>query len=428
MPEHAARTLAALCPGILLELDDAVCSGVPADQAFARMARSHREWGGRDRRVLSGLAFSRFRWRGWLPPGPERLAEACVCSGLLDGAEASPAVRRLAAQAGITEDRLRPFGQMPLKEKAERLAAWRGESGVPAPDALAPAWVRAALGLAGAAGDGLWLRCLEAFQARPPTWLRAVRGAEADVAGALPAAGSKPEAHPLVAGALRLPPGSAPDLESGPLRGRVFIQDLASQCAGLACAPHAGERWWDACAGAGGKTLHLLDLMGASGNILATDARGGALEKLRRRLPGFARDRVRMRTWNGPSEPPPDTGFDGVLVDAPCSGLGTWGRNPDARWRASAGDPERMAGLQRDLLASCGSAVRKGGALVYVTCTLTRAENEDVAEWFPRACPEFEIEPAINPVSGRPASGAFRIWPWEGDCNGLFIARFRRRG
>ena len=427
MPEHAVLTLAELCKRVLVELDAAVQSGQPADQAFARMARSHREWGSRDRRVLAGLAFSWFRWRGWLPTGPDRLEEACVCCGLLDGEEASPAIRRIAEQAGIAEERLRPFGPMALNDKAARLAEWRGDAAAPAPDALVPAWVREALGLAGAAEDGLWMRCLEAFQTRPPTWLRAIRGAEAEVAGALLAAGARAGAHPLLSAALRLPPGSAPDVESGPMRGRVFIQDLASQCAGIVCAPRSGETWWDACAGAGGKTLHLLDLMGGSGNILATDARASALEKLRRRLPRGAHDRVRMRTWNGPSDPPPDAGFDGVIVDAPCSGLGTWHRNPDARWRVSADDPARMAGLQRELLLRCGRAVRMGGALVYVTCTLTRAENEDVVEEFLRACPEFELEPSVNPVSGRPTSGAFRIWPWEGDCNGLFIARFRRR-
>lgn len=427
MPEHAARTLAALCPRVLLEIEAAVLSGLPADQAFARLTRAHREWGSRDRRFLAGLVFSRFRWRGWLPLEPEHMAEACVCSCLLDGERASPAIQCLAAQSGITEDRLRPFEPMPLKDKAARLAEWRGACIVPAPDALVPAWVRAAIGLAGAEEECQWLRCLEAFQARPPTWLRTARGAEKDIVNTLADAGTNVEAHPLMSNAVRLPSGRAPDLESGPLRARAVIQDLASQCAGLVCAPKAGERWWDVCAGAGGKTLHLMEMLGNSGEILATDVRGNVLEELRRRLPRSAKDWVRIRTWDGLREPPPDTEWDGVLVDAPCSGLGTWHRNPDARWRIAPDEPARLAGLQQQLLLNCGRTVRKGGTLVYVTCTLTCVENEDIVAGFLRASPEFELAPTANPLNGRSTSGAFRIWPWEGECNGVFIARFRRR-
>jgi 16S rRNA (cytosine967-C5)-methyltransferase len=119
--------------------------------------------------------------------------------------------------------------------------------------------------------------------------------------------------------------------------------------------------------------------------------------------------------------------FDGVLVDAPCSGLGTWGRNPDARWRSG---PDAVAGAarrQRALLAAAARAVRPGGRLVYSVCTLTGAETAQIADAFAGAHAGFAPDPFPPPLGGdAPPADRCGIGPWEGPCAGMFIARWLR--
>ena len=214
---------------------------------------------------------------------------------------------------------------------------------------------------------------------------------------------------------------------SSELKGIVEIQDLASQVVGLVCAPRPAEYWWDACCGSGGKTLHLADLMGGKGRILATDVRPGMLEGLSRRLHEAHIPGIEVRQWDGLKDAPPHAQFHGVLVDAPCSGLGTWHRNPDARWRTTRAEVERLAGVQLALLKAAASKVRPGGTLVYATCTLTRLENDEAIDQFLAAMPEFAPADFANPLDGTMCPGRLWILPSETPCNGMFIARCVRR-
>jgi 16S rRNA (cytosine967-C5)-methyltransferase len=124
--------------------------------------------------------------------------------------------------------------------------------------------------------------------------------------------------------------------------------------------------------------------------------------------------------------------FDGVLVDAPCSGIGTWQRNPHARWTAAPDDVRELAGLQLQLLTNAAKAVKPGGRLLFAVCTLTRAETSGVGEAFSKAHPEFDPVPlpvlreeaAKLGIKGQPA---LTLWPQEFGGNGMFVAAWRRR-
>jgi 16S rRNA (cytosine967-C5)-methyltransferase len=166
--------------------------------------------------------------------------------------------------------------------------------------------------------------------------------------------------------------------------------------------------------------------MGGAGRVLATDIREAALVELRRRARRADAVRIEPRSWDGACDPAPVTAFDGVLLDAPCSGLGTWHRNPDARWRTPHADVQTKAGVQSALLARCADKVRPGGALVYATCTLTRIENEDVIAAFLAARPDYALAPFRSPLTGMDTDGRVWIWPWDGPCNGMFAARLKR--
>ena len=188
-------------------------------------------------------------------------------------------------------------------------------------------------------------------------------------------------------------------------RGQFEIQDLASQLVGWACNPQPGEMWWDACAGEGGKMLHLADLMQNKGLIWASDRSMRRLKILKQRAARAGVFNYRAVPWNGGPQPPTRTRFDGILVDAPCSGVGTWQRNPHARWTISPTDVRELAAVQRQLLDHVVGALKPGGRLIYAVCTLTRAETSRVAAEFSRSHPELEPVP-VFPTAGIPVQAS----------------------
>ena len=196
--------------------------------------------------------------------------------------------------------------------------------------------------------------------------------------------------------------------------GEFEIQDISSQMVGRIADPKPGQTWWDACAGEGGKLLHLSELMENKGLIWASDRAAWRLEKLKRRT---ARARVfnyRAATWDGSAKLPTRTKFDGILLDAPCSGIGTWGRNPHARWTTTPEDVRELSAVQRQLLEHALPALKPGGKLVYAVCTLTRPETVEVAEAFGKA--HAELKPiSITWLRSEEIAG-----------NGMFVAVWQR--
>jgi 16S rRNA (cytosine967-C5)-methyltransferase len=149
-----------------------------------------------------------------------------------------------------------------------------------------------------------------------------------------------------------------------------------------------GETIWDACAGAGGKTLQIAASMGGGGAVYATDLREHALDECRKRSKRAGLNNVRIRVWDGITPPPLPKpaaargGFDAVLVDAPCSSSGTWRRNPEARYRLTPSLIDGFASTQRNLLNTTAPLVREGGRLCYSTCSWLPQENELVVKAF----------------------------------------------
>jgi 16S rRNA (cytosine967-C5)-methyltransferase len=191
----------------------------------------------------------------------------------------------------------------------------------------------------------------------------------------------------------------------------------------------------DLCAAPGGKTTHLAALMQGKGEVLA-------IERDRRRAGELARTAQRLRAANVRVEVADaaachgESAFDRVLVDPPCSGLGTLQARPDLRWRVSAGAIVELARLQRAILASAAKALRPGGVLVYSTCTISPTENEHVIANFLDSHVDFSLDDLAGEVpaftSQRPSSerprlaGTVLTLPHRDDTAGFFIARLRR--
>ncbi|MGH7996678.1 MAG: RsmB/NOP family class I SAM-dependent RNA methyltransferase, partial [Opitutaceae bacterium] len=205
-------------------------------------------------------------------------------------------------------------------------------------------------------------------------------------------------------------------------RGAIEIQDAGSQAVLEAVPPEPGGRWLDACAGAGGKSLQLAILLGTRGRVDVHDVRAAALAELEGRAAraGLS-DRVRR------TDRPEASAYDGVLVDAPCSGSGTWRRAPHLKWVTTPGRIAERARLQAELLARFSTRVRPGGRLLYATCSLAPRENEETARRFLEAHPGFGPEAPARSLGGRAACPGLLIPPAARDGDGFFVASFRRR-
>ena len=229
---------------------------------------------------------------------------------------------------------------------------------------------------------------------------------------------------------LRLSHSSGPIQEMpGFAAGEWMVQDASAQLVGYLVDPQPGEVVADLCAAPGGKSVHLAELMGDVGRVIALDKTGSRLKKVKQNidrmqitsvelLEGDARE---VRTWDGLC--------DRVLVDAPCSGLGTLNRHADARWRQSPESIEALVVLQGEILESAARWVKPGGRLVYSTCTLHPAENEGVVKSFLAAHSAWAIDRVEerNPVfSLMGEEGWVRVVPHRQDMDGFFMVRLRR--
>jgi len=263
--------------------------------------------------------------------------------------------------------------------------------------------------------------------ARAPLDLRVnrIRGGREAALAAIPAAEPAPHA-PL---GLRLPEGFRIEAHEAWNSGLVEIQDEGSQLAVAGCGAASGMLVVDLCAGAGGKTLALAAEMDNQGRIVACDTNRARLQRLppRAERAGVSIVETRLLDPSREMEQLEDLrgSADLVLVDAPCSGSGTWRRNPETRWRLSPERLGRLTVLQAYLLDLAAELVRPGGHLVYVVCSLFTAEGRDQAAAFAgRRSSLISLDPAM--AAGRP-SGAGRLLTSAHDgTDGFFIARWQR--
>ncbi|HEX8640225.1 MAG TPA: RsmB/NOP family class I SAM-dependent RNA methyltransferase [Allosphingosinicella sp.] len=226
---------------------------------------------------------------------------------------------------------------------------------------------------------------------------------------------------------IRLPEGSRVEDSEAWASGLVEVQDEGSQLVCLGCGARAGMLVVDLCAGAGGKTLALAAEMANEGRILACDTDRPRLSRMRPRLERAgvtivqsrlldpAREREQLSHVGG--------GADLVLVDAPCSGTGTWRRNPETRWRITPQRLELLTALQRRLLDIGAELVRPGGHLVYAVCSLLAEEGRDQAAALSGRS-SLVPEPLPTPA-GRPAGTGLILSPARDGTDGFFVARWR---
>jgi 16S rRNA (cytosine967-C5)-methyltransferase len=217
--------------------------------------------------------------------------------------------------------------------------------------------------------------------------------------------------------------------------GFVEVQDEGSQLAALLADARPGMRVVDFCAGAGGKTLALAAAMENRGHLVACDIAAKRLERATERLRRAGASivqRVPLTSARDKWVKRHGQGFDRVFVDAPCTGTGTWRRNPDAKWRLRPEDLADLTALQAEILDSAQRLVKPGGRLVYVTCSLLAEENEQQVAHFLAGHPAFSLLP-VGPVwravigTEAPAeSEMLRLTPARHGTDGFFVALIER--
>lgn len=402
-----------------------------ADRALERALRRDRGLWASERRAVADAVYGIVRWQGQLDAllggRPTLAARYAAWLARFGGVPPADAARRL----GVS-----PASLAPLAGGDERIAAVADPLDRLALEASLPRWIvarfAAQLGLEEA-------RVLaRAMNGRAPLTARAnlLAGDREALRGALAGEGVRAEATRFSPWGLTLD-GQANAFQLAAFReGRFEIQDEGSQLVTLACAARPGQTVVDACAGAGGKSLALAAEMRNRGSLHALDVDAERLEEARRRARRAGVHNLRARAIAAGAEAAQQLGdlagkADVVLVDAPCSGLGTLRRKPDARWRLAAADPARFAALQRELVRRFAALVRPGGRLVYATCSVGPTENEEVAD---HAAREAGLRPVpIAPLLGEERARALgaeesrlTLLPHRHGTDGFFVATFER--
>lgn len=402
-----------------------------ADRALERALRRERALWASERRAIAEAVYGIVRWQGQLdlllggrPSLALRYAAWLARFAGLDPAEAA---RRLGVPAAtLAELAGAPARLAAIPEPLDRLAA----------EASLPRWIVTRfvdeLGLDEA-------RALAtALNARAPLTVRAnvLAGSRDDLRERLAAEGTDSEPVRFSPWGLVLDGHESAFALRAFKEGRFEMQDEGSQLIALACGARPGRIVVDACAGAGGKSLALAAEMRNKGSLHALDTDADRLDEARRRARRAGVHNLRTLVVAAGDEADAQIQdlagkADVVLVDAPCSGLGTLRRKPDARWRLVEGDPERFAVRQRTLVRRYAALVRPGGRLVYATCSIGRTENDEVADFAER---EAGLRPApLAPLLGEERArelGAgesrLKLLPHRHGTDGFFVAVFEK--
>lgn len=350
---------------------------------------AHREFGSRDRRLYRELLYTTLRHLPAIEPLLDR-----------DPAEAVRQVAWLCAATPATAAFRTAFatGAPPALDPASLLPGWFQSH---CPELFAPAAAACQVRRA-----HLWLR-LQTDDPGAVTAEFAALGWNWRESGVLP-------------GAVALDGDVDVTRTRAWREGKCEVQDLGSQLVLASAGVAPGGRWLDACAGAGGKTLQLARLLGPGGRIDAHDTRPAALAELRLRAGRAGLTQVRIVAAPDPA------GYEGVLVDAPCSGSGTWRRAPHLKWVTTEAQIDRAAATQQRLLERFAASVRPGGRLLYATCSLSRRENRAVVAAFLAVAPTFRPEPPVAACGGDFDGLGLTLPPSLHDTDGFYVAGLRR--
>lgn len=328
------------------------------DHALAAAFEENPRWGKRDRGFIAETVFEVCRWRralGFLADSEEANA-ICAAQWVRMGFE----IPEWWTFKGLTADEMiareADLAAQPRGIR-ESIPDWLDQLGV---DELSDAWDAEIAALNQRAPVFLRVNTLKNTRAQAIEWLASHQVIATEVPG-LP-------------DALVLAPGK---MLPKPLRteGRVEIQDAGSQLIAPLVDPQAGERIIDTCSGAGGKSLHLAALMGNEGRVFAMDVDASKLGELERRAKRAGATCIKSKLINATTPTDFTDIADRLLIDAPCSGLGTLKRQPDLKWRFKPAQLERVRSIQKELLATYSSMLKPGGRLVYATCSILPSEN-----------------------------------------------------
>ena len=328
------------------------------DHELAAAFLENPKWGKRDRGFIAETVFEVARWRrvlGFLVDSEETTA-LCAAQWVRMGYEV-PEWWKYNGLSG--EDMKAREGDLAAQPRAVRESI--------------PDWIDA-LGVA-ELGDA-WDAEISALNQRAPVFLRVntLRGTREEAIEWLAVSNVAATVVPDLPDALVLAPGK---VLPKPLRldGRVEIQDGGSQCIGPLVNPQAGERIIDTCSGAGGKALHLAALMGNEGRVFGMDVDTKKLIELERRAKRARASCVKAKPITATTPEDFAEIGDRLLIDAPCSGLGTLKRQPDLKWRLKPAQLERVRSIQKELLTVYTAMLKPGGTLVYATCSILPSEN-----------------------------------------------------
>ena len=417
MHPKARLELAAELVGELMRFEQ------PADAAVSSFLRRHRQLGPRERHALAETAFAVLRRRLLF----EHLARAGP----------GPLERRLATLAWAGDPAVL-HAALDADEQRWLEAAQAVDAGT-LPEAVRhnlPDWL--AQPLQSQLGDEFWMLA-EGLDTPAPLDLRVnvMKTDRARAQASLARAGIVAEATPYSPWGLRVQGKPALGALDAYQRGEIEVQDEGSQLLALLVEAGRGQTVVDFCAGAGGKTLALGAVMRNTGRLYALDVAAHRLDALKPRLARSGLSNVyTMRISHVRDERLARLAgkADQVLVDAPCSGLGSLRRNPDLKWRQSAAAVHEFAARQAQILASAARLLKPDGRLVYATCSLLEAENEAVAAAFSAQHRELQPLDAAG-ILGRVrveraselASGPYlRLWPHRHQTDGFFAAVWQR--
>ncbi|MEN7536128.1 RsmB/NOP family class I SAM-dependent RNA methyltransferase [Aurantiacibacter flavus] len=367
-------------------------AGAPADRILADWFKNHRFAGSKDKRAIRELVYDVIRFCGPVPKTGRAAMLALATESeehdwlidLFDGSNYGPAE----------------------PAEGEKVA----ETG------FAPAWLEERL-----AASGLEAEDAIALLDRAPLDLRV------NTLKAEPQALDLPEEGEALsfANALRLTTGTRVEQWDAYTQGLIEVQDAGSQLACAAVGAQPGELVIDLCAGAGGKTLALAAQMANEGTLVAADTDRRRLSQLAPRAERAGATNVTEVLLDPGREAEALAAFAGkadrVLVDAPCSGTGTWRRNPEARWRLTPRELERLTQLQARLMGVAAELLRPGGQLTYVTCSLLDEEGAGQVEAFLAAHPGWQAQATALPL-GRSRGTGWRLDPLRDATDGFFIA------
>lgn len=382
--------------------------GYYADKVIERRMRGERQWGVRDRKFFAELTYDCIRWWRKLNWVVGR-GEVGSRPGLLPDLNESEAEQIVRAYLCIIVDNELPAW---IAVNPDTKALWREKwNSDLSPDAIAhslPDWLETR----GASELGeAWLSTIDALNLQAPVFLRAnrLKATREEVAKQLAEEEIMTDPVDGAEDGLILKERRNVFITKAFKAGLFEVQDGGSQQIVPLLAPEPGERVIDACAGAGGKTLHIAARMKNRGKVLALDVHGRKLDELKIRSRRAGADIIEIReiTSTKVLKRLAETG-DRVLLDVPCSGSGVWRRNPDGRWKLTAEEVGNLHELQAKILSDYSKLVKPGGVLVYSTCSLWPSENQhQVQKFLKSAGGKFSLDQELTTSPNESAFDGF---------------------